>query len=118
MADEGVGIYSASVLTTTSRILACPGHVVRRRAVTGLAGDIDFRPGRRKGFCLRVVILLQVGGVTGGAAAVPVLARACPVQYIIMGNGFIRVEMKPALAALRSRPRIPGNAQRLQSSAG
>lgn len=46
--------------------------------------------------------------------AVPVEIGARPVQFVCISDLFIRVEMKPALSALLSISRIPGDRQRLQ----
>ena len=100
--------------------LLLPGQlqVLLARAVTGLATDIDFLVGGVESTGLGIVILLQVGAVAFRAAAVPVLVVAGPVQRVLVINGFIGIQVVPALSALVRRSGIPGDAQRLQAAAG
>ena len=102
-----------AALTVATR----PGHVRLARAVAGLAGDVDFRPGRVEGIAPGVVILAQVGGVAVRALVVPVLVDAGPVQRIARADVLAGVEVKPALAACVRRTGIPGDGQRLQPAA-
>ena len=48
-----------------------------------LAAHVYVRPGGIVGIAIRIVILLQVGGVAFGAHTVPVLGRICPVEPVI-----------------------------------
>ena len=50
-----------------------------------------------------------------GAHEIPVLVQLGPVQHVVVADVFVRIEMKPALAALILRPRVPGNRQRLDA---
>ena len=90
-----------------------PGEVIGTRTVTGFAGDIDFGPGGVKAVELRIVILMQVRGMTFGAHVIPVLLQAGPVEGVFMRQVLAGIEMKPALSALLLRPAVPGDAQRL-----
>ncbi len=95
----------------------CPGDVVRARPVAGLAGDVDLGPRCGERFRRRVEALAQVGRVAFGALEVPVLGDAGPVQRIAGPDLLAGIEVKPALAALRLRTRIPGDAERLLAAA-
>ena len=85
--------------------------------MAGLAGDVDrgVRGGEAPG--LRVVVLAHAGGVALRAHVVPVLAGTRPVQLVGMGHVLARVQVEPALPALRARPRVPGDGERLQAPA-
>ena len=52
------------------------------------------------------------------AHEIPVLLAPAPVQCVIRFQILVGVEIKPTLAALLPWPRIPGDAQHLQFSAG
>ena len=95
-----------------------PGDVPRPLPVTGLAADADFRPGRGEAIVLRIVVLAHAGRVALGAHEIPVLIELGPMQDVVVLDLFVRVEMKPALAALVLRPAIPGDRQRLQPAVG
>ena len=56
--------------------------------------------------------------MTFRAHGVPVLAALRPVQLVVVGDLFIGIEMKPALAALLFRARVPGQAERLHATIG
>ena len=100
------------------RVELRPRDVVRARAVTGLAADVDLGPGRPVGAGRVVVVLAQVGRVAVGALVVPVLVDAGPVQRVAGLELAIRVEVEPALPALCLGTRVPGDAERLQSPPG
>ena len=78
-------------------------------AVAGLAADADFRPRRVEAIIGRIVVLLHAGRMALGAHKVPVLIELGPVQYVVVLDLFIGIEMKPALTALVHRPAVPGN---------
>ena len=82
--------------------------------VAGLAGDTDILPAGAIAVGGRVVVLSQVGRVTLGAHVIPVLLQLGPVQLIARADVLVRVQVHPALAALRARTGIPGDRQRLQ----
>ena len=86
--------------------------------VAGLAAHVQFRKFciERAGLCL--VVLLQVGAVAFGAAGVPVLVGAGPVQRVLVIDLLVRVQVIPALPALGGGARIPGDTQGLQPTAG
>ena len=105
-----VGVERAPV-----RSFLRPGHVVGARPVTRLARHVEFRPGRLVDAGRGVEVLAEVGRMALGARKVPVLATRCPMQPIAGTDVLPRVEVKPALAALVFRARVPGNGQRLHA---
>ena len=86
--------------------------------MTGLAGHIDFGPGRVISPTCSIVVFLQVGGVALGAHEIPILRAPGPVQFILVVDLFIGIQMKPPLPALLFRPAVPDNRKCLQSAAG
>ncbi len=80
--------------------------------------DVQVGPRRVERPGLLVVALAQVGGVTVGALVVPVLVDTGPVLRVARLEIAIGIEMEPALAARRFRPRVPRDPQRLQPPAG
>ena len=52
-----------------------------------------------------------------GTLEIPVLLHARPVQRIAGLDVLARIKMEPAMPALRLRPRVPGDAQRLHAAA-
>ena len=83
--------------------------------MTGFAGDVQLRPGRRIGVAGCVVVALEFRRVAVGAHPVPVLAQAGPVQRILVGDAIVGIEVKPASATLLLRSRIPCDRQRLHA---
>ena len=98
-------------------LLVRPRDVAGAGAVARLARDVDLVPLRIEGAGLRVEVLPQVGRMAFGALEIPVLLHARPVQRIAGLDVLARIEMEPALAALRLRARVPGNAERLHAAA-
>ncbi len=80
-----------------------------------LASDVDVGPARGKGVGRRIVVLAQVGRMTGRAHVVPVLAARRPVQGIAGLDAFPGIKVVPALAALRPGARVPDDRERLQA---
>ena len=66
--------------------------MTRARAVAGLAGNIELRPGRLEGIALRIIVALQVGRVAIRAHEIPVLERSRPVEQIIGGSLVVGIE--------------------------
>ena len=95
--------------------LAGPGDVGGAGPVAGLAGDVDLGPARPVAVARRLVVLAQVGRVALGAGVVPGLVAAGPVDRLAGVDVLARVEVEPALPALLLRPRVPGDAERLQA---
>ena len=75
------------------------------------------RPGRVVAVGLQVIAAPQVGRVAVGAHPVPVLIDPGPVQLVVVRDLLVGIEVEPALAALLLRPRVPGEAQRLEAPA-
>src|SRR5262245_55844500 len=90
--------------------------MARARAVARLATDVDLLPARIESISRRVVLLRDVRRMRVGDHEVPVLRRACPVELVVVRDAIGRVKMKPALAALSLRTRIPGDRERLHAS--
>ena len=93
------------------RPASSPQSVLGSGAVACLARNVDLRPG---GVVLpsgKVEVLLQVGRVALGAHVVPVLVWAGPMERVVGGDFFVRIEVKPPLAAVLRRPAVPRDAQ-------
>ncbi len=95
-----------------------PGNVIRAGTVARLARDVDLAPFRVERARLGVEVLPQVGRMAFGALEVPVLLHARPVQRIARLDVLPGIQVEPALPALRLRPRVPRDAERLQPAAG
>ena len=95
-----------------------PADMPRPLSMTGLAAHADFREAGGKAVGCGVVILAHAGRMASRAHEVPVLVQPGPVQHVIVLDLLVRVEMKPALAALVLRPAVPGERQRLQAAVG
>src|SRR5205807_9119644 len=66
----------------------------------------------------RLVILGDPGRMALRAHEIPVLVQLGPMQDVVVLDLFVRVEMKPALAALLLGTRVPGDGERLQPPVG
>ncbi len=99
-------------------LLPCPRNVGRTRSMAGLTGDIDLGVGGGEAPGLRIVALPHARRVALGAHVVPVLAPGRPVQLVRVSHVLPRIEVKPALAALRLGARVPGDAERLEAPIG
>ena len=95
-----------------------PCDMQRARSVTGLASGAELRPRRPVRVARRVVILAHVDRVAVGAHEVPVLRAPRPVQLVAVVDLVEWIDMEPALAAPRLRPRVPRDRQRLQLASG
>ena len=84
------------------------------RAVTGFAANAHFGPAGSVARAGRVVVLAHIGTVTLYAAAVRILKMARPEERMLGIDIFVGLQMVPALPALRGRPAVPGDIQRLQ----
>ena len=98
--------------------VARPGDMARALAVAGLAADADLRPGGGEAILGCVVVLAHAGRMALGAHEIPVLIQLGPMQDIVVLDLFVRIEVKPALAALFLRPAVPCDRQRLNSAVG
>src|SRR5271169_1708873 len=103
----GIGVYVVG-----------PGDMPGPGTVASLAGDVDVRPGGVVAIICCAVILVDIGRMAFGAAKIPVLLQPRPMQWVVVPDRFVGIEMKPALTALGLGPLIPGDRQRLQASAG
>src|SRR5262245_27991891 len=86
--------------------------------MTGLAADIHLLPGGVVAVGFLRVVPDEIGGMAGGAARVPVLECAGPVQRIVMRDLLLRMQVVPALTALSRRPAVPGDAEGLHAAIG
>src|SRR5579872_5028501 len=84
--------------------------------MAGLATNADLRPFGCETIRLGIVVFAQARRVTLRAHEIPVLVQLGPVQDVVVFDLFVRVEMKPALAAFVFRSRVPGNRQRLNTT--
>ena len=116
--DEALGGIVASSERPPALPFPRPIDMTRAAAVTGLAADADFCPGRGEAILRRVVVLVHAGRVALGAHEVPVLVQLGPVQEIVVADFFVRIEVKPTLAPLVFRAAVPGDGEGLQSSIG
>ena len=99
-------------------LLLGPGDVRRALPVTGLAADIDLRPGGGEMIGRRIVVLAHAGRVALGAHEIPVLVQLRPVQEVAGADLLVGIEVEPALAALVLRAAVPGERERLQAAVG
>ena len=99
-------------------LLARPADMGTARAMACLARHVQLRPRRGELLRGRVEALAQVRRMALGAHEVPVLPAAGPVQPVAGLDVLAGVEMEPALPALRLRPAVPGDRQRLHAAAG
>ena len=88
-------------------------HVLRARAVAGLARDVQLVPGRVVGVGRRVVVLGEVRRVAIGAHQVPVLVAPGPVELVVRRDALVGVEREPALLV-----GVPRDGQALQPPPG
>ncbi len=96
----------------------CPRDVCRARPMARLATDRHLRPRGREAVVRRVVAFAHIGRMAIGAHEVPVLRALRPVQLVAEVDLLVRVQVKPALAALGCLARIPGDRQGLNLPAG
>ncbi len=89
--------------------VARPIDMTRTSAMTRLAADAYFRPGRRESIVDGIVILAHTRRVAFGAHEIPVLVQLGPVQDVIVPYLLLRIQMEPALSALLSRAAISGD---------
>src|SRR6187551_1001188 len=88
-------------------------EVYASSTVTIFTSHIDFTPGRLISIFFRIVIFLQVGGMTRGAHGVPVLTITGPMQPIFYLDVLSSILMKPLILS-----RIPTGPRSLHSSTG
>ncbi len=81
------------------------------------ARDVHIGPAGSVAVGGEVEVLLQAGGMAVGAHVVPGLVRAVPVQPVAGAQRLVRIQMKPALAALILRPAVPRDPKRLKAAA-
>src|SRR5262249_54935676 len=86
--------------------------------MASLARDAQFGPSGVKAIARRVVILMHIRGVAFRAHEVPILVETGPMQDIAVADRLIGIKMEPALTARVSRPRVPGDRQRLKPPVG
>jgi hypothetical protein len=91
-------------------------HVCRSGPVARLTGHVQITPGRREALGVGVVALAQTRRVAGRAHVVPVLGRPGPVQLVGVRDRLVGVEVVPALATGRFGPRVPRDAEYLEST--
>ena len=115
---RSVAVVEIDRQARTSGAGPCTGDVARCRTMASLTADVYFRPRGLEGFAFHAVVFLQIGGMTFGAHVVPVLFTSGPVQWILVRNEFLRIDVVPALAALSAAPGIPGDRQHLHVTIG
>ena len=71
--------------------------------MAGLAGHVHFGPARIEGVGLRVVALLEAGGVAGDAHRVGRLVAAGPVQHVARRRLLVRQQVEPLASRACSR---------------
>ncbi len=86
--------------------------------MTGLAANADFGKSRGEAVSPCVVVLSHAGRMAFRAHEVPVLVQLGPVQDVIGADVFVRVEVKPTLAAFVPWPAVPCDRQCLDSPVG
>ena len=95
-----------------------PCEVVLPGAVTGLTPHIEVGDAGSPAICGALVAAHHRCRVAFRTAAVPVEIARRPMQRVVRTDMFARIEAEPALPALRQRPRIPRQRQRLQAPPG
>jgi hypothetical protein len=118
LAALGQGCGKAAVGNALQLVGCRQFQVFFARSVTGLTADINLGEGGAEGLIGGAVILDQIGAVALGAAAVPVLVLAGPVQGILVVDRLVGIEVVPALPALGGGTGVPGDAQCLQAPPG
>src|SRR5262249_17488650 len=86
-----------------------PIDVAGSLAMAGLASDADFRPGCLKAVFGRGVIFLHASGMALRAHEISVLIQLRPMQYVVMPDALVGIEMVPSLTAGFLRPAVPGD---------
>jgi hypothetical protein len=86
--------------------------------VAGLAADADLGPGGGEAVRRGVVILAHAGRMALRAHEIPILVQLGPVQDVVVLDVLVRIEMKPALAAVALRAAVPGDREGLQAAVG
>ena len=94
-----------------------PGDMGRARTVALLARHRELGPGRGVAVRGQVVPLPEIRRVALGALEVPRLLAARPVNRVRGAKRRVGVEREPPLAPLGARPRVPGQAERLEPAA-
>ena len=90
-----------------------PLDVTRAGPVARLAPDVELEPRGLVPVVGGPIVLEQIGGVAFRAHVVPRLVAPRPVQRIAGPGALGRVQIEPALPALRLGTRVPGEVQRL-----
>ena len=88
--------------------------MIRGGTVTGLAADVDLRPGGLKTSRNGIIILFEICRVAEGALEIPILVDPGPVHRIAGRQSAVGVEMKPALTALVFCAGVPRDSECLQ----
>ncbi len=88
-------------------VFSRPRHVAGTGPVTRFAIDVDVGPAGAERVRPLVEVLAQIRGMAVGALVVPVLVDRRPVQAVARPDLLAGIEVEPALAAGRARPRIP-----------
>src|SRR5262249_40922742 len=99
-------------------VRSCPVDVSRPLSMTCLASHADFRKTCGKAIVVGIVVLAHASRMTFSAHEIPILIEPGPVQHIVVLDVFVGIEMKPTLAALLFRARVPGNRQCLHPTIG
>ena len=86
--------------------------------MTSLTGNVDFGPRCFEAELVGIEAAHQPGRMAIRAHAIPVLTHLRPVQHVSVIDGFIPINMKPALPTLLHRAAVPGNTERLDSAVG
>lgn len=92
-----------------------PGEMAAGGAVARLASDAELRPACAEAVGGGLIALAQIRGVTLGAHMVPVLLEPRPVPAVRWRDRLLAIDQEPALPALGSGPRIPGEGQGLDA---
>ena len=92
-----------------ARLRRRPGIVRRTRAMAGLAAHRQFGPVALVGARGKVIALVEACLVAGGAARLPVLVAAGPVQPVAWRRVLLGIEVEPLLLC-----HVPGEVEHLQ----
>jgi len=98
LALSGEGHFKSAVRRVGQGVFFGQSNVLGPGPMTALAAHVVGVPGGGKTALTGVVMLLNVGAVTLGAACIPVLIGARPMQGVSRLNSVIGVEVVPALS--------------------
>src|SRR6476646_8637994 len=77
-----------------------PGHMALGRTMAAFTSDADLREGAVEAVGRRIVALANGRRMAVRAHEIPILLPSGPMKHVTRWDGFVRIEMDPALSAL------------------